>query len=44
MMDLYDLGLAQLVGEPIQSLVEAVTLDRTGGLDVPLKQRASVMS
>jgi hypothetical protein len=42
MIDLY-LGLAQLVGQPIQTLVETVTLDRTGGLDVPLKQRKRVL-
>ena len=33
------LGLAQLVGEPVQPLVEPVTLDCTRGLDIPLKQR-----
>ena len=36
MMDLLD--LAQLVGQPVEALVEAISLDGAGGLDVPLKQ------
>ena len=32
-----DLGLREFVRQPVQSLVEAVTLGRTRRLDVPLK-------
>ena len=38
-----DLGLGELVRQPIQSLVEAVTLGRARRLDVPLENRTNVL-
>ena len=37
------LGLAKFVGEPIQAFVQTVALDRTGGLDVPLKHNIHLL-
>lgn len=42
MMDLLD--LAQLVGQPVEALVEAISLDGAGGLDVPLSISEALQS
>ena len=38
------LGFAQLVGEPVEALVETVALHSTRGLDVPLEKKIRNLS
>ena len=38
------LRLGELVGQPVQTLVETLTLGGAGGLDVPLKNKQTFRS